>query len=581
MTTQRADGGDGAEATAKHDAELAEIDRDIEGYLARHEQKELCRFVAVGSVDDGKSTLIGRLLHDTKGLYEDQLAAVKRATKQRSDGGEADEIDFSLFTDGLKAEREQGITIDVAYRYFSTEKRKFIIADTPGHVQYTRNMATGASTADVAVILLDARLGVLSQSRRHAFIASLLGISHLLVAVNKMDLVDYAEEPFNRLSREFHAFASQLGFSSVTFIPISARRGDNVVAPSPRMPWFEGGTLLHHLETLPLDRDRRHEPLRFPVQYVLRPHLDYRGFAGQIASGSVRPGDEIVVLPSGRRTRVRSVDSDSRELPEAAAPMSVTLRLTDEVDVSRGDMLVRPDELPRVERRFDAMLVWMAERALDPQRSLLLKQTTRIVPARIERVHHRVDLETLAPSPATGLQMNDIGRVTVRCNRPILCDAYARNHVTGAFILIDALSNDTVAAGMILEAAGGDAAAARGTVAPAERHARLGQRGAALWIGGDPARALAVERALFDRGRFGLVAPAGELSDDALGELVVRSVDAGLAVIVLGAAAGVREVIAARLGSARSASESDAGEEATAEALAELLSDLAAPGDPG
>ena len=344
---------------------------DIEGYLARHEQKELCRFVAVGSVDDGKSTLIGRLLYESKGLYEDQLHAVKRATRQRAADGEPEEIDFSLFTDGLKAEREQGITIDVAYRYFSTEKRKFIIADTPGHVQYTRNMATGASTADVAIILIDARLGVLPQSRRHAYIAHLLGIRHLLVAVNKMDLVDYARPRFEELSAAFGAFASRLSFESVRFFPISAKRGDNVVTPSARTPWFDGGTLLSHLETVPLRRDRRAEPLRLPVQIVLRPHLDYRGFAGQLGSGTVRRGDEIVVLPSGKRARVRAIDTWEGEIEEAAAPMSIALRLDQEVDVSRGDLLAGVDDPPRIERRFEAMLVWLSERPFDPARALL------------------------------------------------------------------------------------------------------------------------------------------------------------------------------------------------------------------
>ena len=572
-----------APATPEPSATEALIARDIEGYLARHEQKELCRFVAVGSVDDGKSTLIGRLLHDTAGIYEDQLAAVKKATKQKGPGGDGaeDEIDFSLFTDGLRAEREQGITIDVAYRYFSTEKRKFIIADTPGHVQYTRNMATGASTADIAVILLDARLGVLPQSRRHAYIASLLGIRHLIVAVNKMDLVEYSREVFEALRGEFGTFAARLGFESVRFLPISAKRGDNVVTPSARTPWWDGSTVLSHLESAPLARDRRAEPLRFPVQYVLRPHLDYRGFAGQLASGTVRRGDEIVVVPSGRRSRVKSIDTLEGPLDEAAAPMSITLRLEDEVDVSRGDMLAHPGALPRVTHRFDAMLVWMSERAVDmsgPQRALMLKQTSRIVPARLERVLYKTDLETLAPVAAGGLGLNDIGRVTLRTNRPLLCDPYARSRATGAFILIDALTNDTVAAGMILEE---DEArpASDGPVSDEERQARLGQRGAALWIGGDRERGAAIERALFDRGFVALVIEAATLGAEALGEVVVRTVGAGLAVIVVGAGAEVRAAIGARLGAARSIDGDGDGSgdgEATAATLAEALAALTA-----
>jgi bifunctional enzyme CysN/CysC/sulfate adenylyltransferase subunit 1 len=555
------------------EAELARVGDDIEGFLRRHEQKQLLRFVVVGSVDDGKSTLIGRLLHDSHGVYEDQLRAVRRATRSPA-GGEGEDIDFSLFTDGLRAEREQGITIDVAYRYFSTEHRKFIIADTPGHVQYTRNMATGASTADVAVILLDARLGVLPQSRRHAYIASLLGIRHLLVAVNKMDLVDWSAEVYRRLEGEFGAFAARLGFDEVAFFPISAKRGDNVVAPSERMPWFEGGTFLAHLERVPV-ASRRGETFRFPVQYVLRPDLHYRGFAGQIASGTVRPGDEVVVLPSGRRSRVRAVDSYEGPLAEATAPLSVTVRLEDEVDVSRGDLLAPPDRPPRTARRFDAMLVWLSERPLDGRRNLLLKHTSRMVPARIERVLHKTDLETLEPVAAdAGLQLNDIGRVTVHASRPIFCDAYRDNRATGAFILIDALSNDTVAAGMILDGGEGDGAGA-GPVTAAEREARLGQRGAALWIDDGVERARTLERHLFERGHVGLVLDGNELGAEALRELVVRAVEAGLFAIAAGGSEPARAAVAARLGEARIIT---AGAEATDEALVDALAARLAPG---
>src|SRR5688572_4882773 len=319
--------------------------KDVEEHLRRHQQKELLRLVVVGSVDDGKSTLIGRLLHDTNGVYDDQLLAVKRASSQAGM-----EIDFSLFTDGLKAEREQGITIDVAYRYFATDKRKFIIADTPGHIQYTRNMATGASTANVAVILIDARLGVLTQSRRHAYIASLLGIPHLLVCVNKMDLVGFSREVFDRITEEFRQFAAQLTFKDVSFVPVSALRGDNIVEKSAQAPWYEGPSVLSFLETVPIAGDRNLDDFRYPVQYVLRPHLNYRGFAGEIASGTIKKGDPILVLPSRRRTRVASIDTFEGSLESAASPLSVTLTLTDEVDVSRGDMLVRPDAVPTVDR---------------------------------------------------------------------------------------------------------------------------------------------------------------------------------------------------------------------------------------
>jgi len=529
--------------------ESTEIEKDIEAYLARHEKKELVRFVTVGSVDDGKSTLIGRLLHDSVGIYEDQLAAVRKATKND------EEIDFSLFTDGLKAEREQGITIDVAYRYFSTATRKFIIADTPGHVQYTRNMATGASTADVAIILLDSRLGVLPQSRRHAYIASLLGIGQLIVAVNKMDLVDYSREVFDKYSADFHAFCSRLKFNGVNYLPISAKKGDNVVARSARTPWYEQGTMLELLETVPIARDRSKEQLRYPVQSVIRPHLDYRGFAGQLASGEVRRGEKVVILPSGRTSTIRSIDTFDGSLETAFAPQSVTLRLEDEVDVSRGDMIVRENELPRVARRFDAMLVWMSVRAFDPQRALLLKQTTRIVPARIERVQHRLDLETLESVTSPGLALNDIARVTVRCNRPIFCDDYETNRVTGAFILIDELSNDTVAAGMItpqgVDETGVTGVDPTGPVTAEERRDRLGQNGAVLFAPADTALAQRIERALFDQGLVAIVADARELAESVLCEVSVRCAEAGLGVVVVGANESAQAAIGKRLGASR------------------------------
>jgi bifunctional enzyme CysN/CysC len=491
--------------------------KDVEEHLERHQQKELLRLVVVGSVDDGKSTLIGRLLHDTNGIYDDQILAVRRASSQAGM-----EIDFSLFTDGLKAEREQGITIDVAYRYFSTEQRKFIIADTPGHLQYTRNMATGASTANVGLILIDARLGVLTQSRRHAYIASLLGIPHLLVCVNKMDLVGFSREVFERITSEFRRFASQLDFKDVSFVPVSALRGDNIVEKSTEAPWYEGPSVLSFLETVPIAADRNLADFRFPVQYVLRPHLNYRGFAGEIASGSVRRGDPILVLPSRRRTHVASIDTFEGSLEAAAAPLSVTLTLADEVDVSRGDMLVLPDDVPTVDRRFEATLVWMSEKPLDLQKSYLLKHTAQLQRVEIESLLHRTNLDSLQPESCETLELNDIGTVRMHCHRPLYFDAYRENRRTGAFVLIDSLSNGTVAAGMIIGTASAGASRAESgghsMVSPREREERLGQKGAVLLLSGLPGSgkselAYTIERLLYDQGRLALVVdPADALS---------------------------------------------------------------------
>jgi bifunctional enzyme CysN/CysC len=504
-----------------HDVAIRDVSaKDVEEHLRRHQQKELLRLVVVGSVDDGKSTLIGRLLHDTNGVYDDQLLAVKRASSQAGM-----EIDFSLFTDGLKAEREQGITIDVAYRYFSTEKRKFIIADTPGHIQYTRNMATGASTANVALILIDARLGVLTQSRRHAYIASLLGIPHLLVCINKMDLVGFSPEVYDRISSEFRAFASQLDFKDVSFVPVSALRGDNIVEKSEQAPWYSGPSVLGFLETVPIAADRNLDEFRYPVQYVLRPHLNYRGFAGEIASGRVKKGDPILVLPSRRRTHVASIDTFEGSLESASAPLSVTLTLTDEVDVSRGDMLVHPDDVPTVDRRFEATLVWMHERPLDLQKSYLLKHTTMLQRVEVEQLVSRTNLDTLKPEACETLELNDIGTVRIHCHRPLYFDAYRKNRRTGAFVLIDSLSNGTVAAGVISErAASGEpgdereAGVGRSMVSPREREERLGQRGAVVLLSGLPGAgktelAFTVERLLYDQGRLAVVVdPADALS---------------------------------------------------------------------
>ncbi len=547
---------------ATEELEQAQIRDDVEGYLRAHEEKELLRFVVIGSVDDGKSTMIGRLLHDTGRVYEDQLSAVRRASAKGATRGQGSEhaVDFSLLTDGLRAEREQGITIDVAYRYFATPKRKFIIADTPGHVQYTRNMATGASTANVAVILIDARLGVLAQTRRHAYIASLLGIPHLVACVNKMDLVGWDQAVFARIRDELTAFATETGIPDVRCLPISALRGDQVAQRGDAAPWYDGPTLLEHLETVPIEADRNLVDLRFPVQYVIRPSLDYRGFAGQLASGVLRPGDEVVALPSGRRSTVASIDTYEGPIAEAFAPMSVTVRLTDEIDVSRGDMLIAggAGRRPAVGDRLDAMLVWLSERPLDPARSYLLKHTSRAVRADVERIDAVIDPETLAPERANRLSLNDIGRVSIRCHQPVFFDAYADNRATGAFILIDSLTNDTVAAGMIRGATAGAATEVgpRAQVSAVERRARLGQAGAVLAIGGrDPreaqARAFLVERVLFDAGHVAAVVDASAADTVAAAGLLAIVVAPGHAAarldgadVHLPAAAGDDEALA-------------------------------------
>ena len=465
-------------------------------------EMDLLRFTTAGSVDDGKSTLIGRLLHDAKSVYEDQLASVKKSRINRSSGP----IDFSLLTDGLRAEREQGITIDVAYRYFATPRRKFIIADTPGHEQYTRNMATGASTADLAVILVDATKGILSQTRRHAFIASLLGIRNVLAAVNKMDLVDYREDAFWDVERDFRQLAGQLGIAHVQCVPISALEGDNVVKRSERTLWYEGPTLLEHLETVPLVTSDGLESLRFPVQMVIRPDANFRGFAGRIASGVIRPGDDVLALPSGQRTRVRSIVSYDGDLPEAFAPMSVNLQLEDEIDLSRGDMLVPAENGPRVSRRFRARVVWLHGRPLEVGRTYVVKHTARQTKIRALHIRHRVNVNTLEREEATQLNMNDIASVEFETHVPLFFDAYGDNRTTGSFILIDVLSNATVGAGMIEEGAPdgetfeGPEREITGRVGAEERYKRHGHYPATFLLESQPALASRLERALFEQG---------------------------------------------------------------------------------
>ncbi len=412
---------------------------------------DLLRFATAGSVDDGKSTLIGRLLLDTRQVFADQLEAVERTSRDRG----FDYVNLALLTDGLRAEREQGITIDVAYRYFATPKRKFIIADTPGHVQYTRNMVTGASTADLALVLVDARKGLLEQSRRHAVIASLLRVRHLVVCVNKMDLVGYDEGVFEAIKRDFAEFAARLELADLTFIPISALHGDNVVSHSARMPWYEGPTLLWHLENVYVGSDRNLIDPRFPVQYVIRPrsddHHDYRGYAGQVAGGIFRPGDEVVVLPSGFTTTVAGIDFGGRPLAAAFPPQSVAIRLTDEIDVGRGDLICRPHNAPTVGQDIDAMVCWFAERPLTSRSTFVIKHTSRTARALVTSLRYRLDVNTLSRDESAGrLGMNDLGRVRLRTTVPLFFDPYRRNRTTGSFILIDEASNNTVGAGMIL-----------------------------------------------------------------------------------------------------------------------------------
>jgi bifunctional enzyme CysN/CysC len=413
---------------------------------------DMLRFATAGSVDDGKSTLIGRLLYDSKAIFTDQLEAVEKASAAHGD----DYVNLALLTDGLRAEREQGITIDVAYRYFATPRRKFVIADTPGHIQYTRNMVTGASTADLAIVLVDARKGLVEQSRRHAFIATLLRVPHLVLAVNKMDLVDYSREVFEQISDEFTRFATKLEVSDLTIVPISALNGDNIVSRSPNMGWYDGPSLLHHLEHVHVSSDRNLIDVRFPVQYVIRPQSaafpDYRGYAGTVASGVLKPGDEVLVLPSGFTSRIEAIETLDGPVAEAFPPMAVTIRLTDDLDISRGDMICRPHNAPRPTQDVDAMICWMTDKPLQRGRKLTIKHTTRTARALVKDIQYRLDINTLhRDQDAEGLGLNDIGRVLLRTTSPLLADAYRRNRATGGFVLVDEATNATVAAGMILD----------------------------------------------------------------------------------------------------------------------------------
>ena len=489
-----------------HQSDL--ISTDILAYLAQHERKEMLRFLTCGNVDDGKSTLIGRLLHDSKMIYEDQLAAIQKdSVKSGTTGGD---IDLALLVDGLQAEREQGITIDVAYRYFSTAKRKFIIADTPGHEQYTRNMATGASTCDLAIILIDARYGVQTQTRRHSFIVSLLGIKHIVVAVNKMDLVGYSEAVFQQIRRDYLAFASRLAAADIRFLPMSALKGDNVVNASEAMAWYQGQPLLELLDNIEIGQAKDFEGVRFPVQYVNRPNLDFRGFSGTLAAGVVKKGDSIMALPSRKTSKVKAIVTFDGELDEAFAPQAVTLTLEDEIDISRGDLLVRPEDKPLQGSRCEAQIVWMTESALIPGKQYYFKLATRTVTGSVPLIHHRIDVNTLERHEARQLKLNEIGRCELAFNAPVAFDPYTLCKTTGSFIVVDRLSNATVGAGMIVGLPEKTADMRR--VSVEERAARLGQRPLTVWLKGEDRVAFAyrLERGLFDCGHLGAVLEQGE-----------------------------------------------------------------------
>ena len=502
-----------------HQSDL--ISTDIEAYLKQHEQKQLLRFITCGSVDDGKSTLIGRLLFDSKMLYEDELAKIEVDSKTQ--GAVGGKFDPSLATDGLKEEREQGITIDVAYRYFSTAKRKFIIADTPGHEQYTRNMATGASSADLAVILVDARHGVMTQTKRHSFIVSLLGIRHVIVAINKMDLVDFDEAAYDRICADFSTFSRRLDLPDLNFIPLSALNGDNVVDRSENMPWYNGGTLMNRLESVYIGSDRNLQDFRMPVQWVNRPNLDFRGFCGTIASGIIRKGEEVMVMPSKKTTHVKEIVTQDGNLDEAYAPLAVTLTFEDEVDASRGDMIVKPGNVPATSDTVEAMLVWMAEEPMVPGKTYMVKHSAQLITGSIESLRYRIDMNTLRSSPSPQLNLNEIGRCRLSLNEPICFDPYKSNRSTGAVILIDRITNATVAAAMILDrsASGKKLAAWEEEIAveedakqagdlsgvtPEELEARYGQKPVTVLLtgltsSGKTTVAKAIERKLFDSGR--------------------------------------------------------------------------------
>jgi sulfate adenylyltransferase large subunit len=493
-----------------HQSEL--ISEDILAYLKQHENKELLRFLTCGNVDDGKSTLIGRLLYDSKMIFEDQLAAIENDSTKHGTTGE--KIDLALLVDGLAAEREQGITIDVAYRYFSTEKRKFIIADTPGHEQYTRNMATGASTCDLAIILVDARYGVQTQTKRHSFIASLLGIKHVVVAVNKMDLMDFSEDKFEEIKGDYIEFAKDLNIPDIQFVPLSALDGDNVVNRSARSPWYQGKTLMEMLETVQINEDRNLENFRFPVQYVNRPNLDFRGFCGTVASGIVRPGDSVTALPSGKSSKIKSIVTYDGNQQEAFIGQAVTLTTEDEIDISRGDMIVKTEDLPGTSDTLNADLVWMSEDAMKPGKQYDLKFSSTPNTGSISLVHHRVDVNTMEKHQADDLKLNEIGLCELSLNKPIAFDAYKKNRATGAFIVIDRLTNVTVGAGMVVGAAQEKSSEQLTAVSSTEKASRFDQKAASIVLTGSNKHVLA---GALDRKLFSLGKAAALVSKDDIG----------------------------------------------------------------
>jgi len=493
----------------------------IEKYLEKYGEREMLKLLTCGSVDDGKSTLIGRLLYDSEQVHDDVLAATTKASSKFGTTGE--EVDLALLVDGLQAEREQGITIDVAYRYFATDRRKFVIADCPGHVQYTRNMATGASACDLAIILIDARYGVLEQTHRHSFICALLGIQHFVIAVNKMDLVDYSQEKFDEIREAYGEFAARLNVKDIHFIPMSALKGENVVHRGDSMPWYQGSPLLDHLENVHVASDGNLVDLRFPVQNVLRPNLDFRGYAGTLASGVVRVGDEVTALPSGKTSKVKSIETFDGQLQEAFAPMAVVLTLEDEIDISRGDMIATPNNAPALANDVEAMVVWFDETPLKPGQNYLIKQTSAQTATSVADLRYRTNVGTLRRESAPELKMNEVGRIHLECARPLAVDAYQKNRGTGSFILIDRMSNATVGAGMIVErkiakdalARRSDSHDARSNVrlhdkrkvSPEQREQRLGQKPFTLWITGLPragksSLAYELEKQLFDQQKF-------------------------------------------------------------------------------
>ncbi|MFT6029243.1 MAG: sulfate adenylyltransferase large subunit [Oleiphilaceae bacterium] len=515
-----------------HQSEL--ISEDINEYLKQHEQKELLRLLTCGSVDDGKSTLIGRLLHDSQMIYEDQLEAIRKDSIKS--GTIEGEIDLALLVDGLQAEREQGITIDVAYRYFSTAKRKFIIADTPGHEQYTRNMATGASTADLAIILIDSRYGVLTQTKRHSFIASLLGIKHVIVAINKMDLVEYSEERFNEIKEDYLKFSAQLDLGDIQFAPLSALKGVNTITISDKTPWFKGKPLMEMLEDIPISKDKNLKDFRLPVQYVNRPNLNFRGFCGTIASGIIHPGDKITALPSGKSSTVKSIVDFEGELDEAFVGQAITLTLDDEIDISRGDMIVKPDDLPPItSTAVKAHIVWMAEEKIAPGKLVDIKIGTKQVSGSIQSIEHLIDVNTLEKKPASDLELNTIALCTIHFNQTVAFDSYRDNKSTGAFIIIDRLTNVTVGAGMI-ESIAEDHTSNWEPVSLAEKAARFEHQTASIILcNGDAADILgqAVERKLFNLGRTSILITDQMASSDKEKILIAKAIKlAGLIAIV-------------------------------------------------